>query len=82
MGASIEPGTVKRALSAHAAIGLLAGAILYILCLTGTIAVFYVEMQRLEQPGAPEMAEIAPEAVQRGVEAVLCLLYTSPSPRD
>ncbi|MXO69617.1 PepSY domain-containing protein [Altererythrobacter marinus] len=71
MGASIEPGTVKRALSAHAAIGLLAGAILYILCLTGTIAVFYVEMQRLEQPGAPEMAEIAPEAVQRGVEAVL-----------
>ncbi|AKM06141.1 PepSY-associated TM helix domain-containing protein [Pelagerythrobacter marensis] len=71
MSASIEPGTVKRALSAHAAVGLLAGAILYILCLTGTIAVFYVEMQRLEQPNAPEMAEIAPEAVQRGVEAVL-----------
>ncbi|WP_338447270.1 PepSY-associated TM helix domain-containing protein [Pelagerythrobacter marensis] len=71
MSASIEPGTVKRALSAHAAIGLLAGAVLYILCLTGTIAVFYVEMQRLEQPNAPEMAEIAPEAVQRGVENVL-----------
>ena len=71
MTASIEPGTVKRALSAHAAIGLVAGAILYILCLTGTIAVFYVELQRFEQPNAPEMASIEPAAVQRGVESVL-----------
>lgn len=73
MSATIEPGTVKRALSAHAAIGLVAGALLYILSLTGTIAVFYVELQRFEQPGAPEMSAIAPDAVQRGVERVLAL---------
>ena len=71
MSAVIEPGTVKRALSAHAAIGLIAGALLYIVSLTGTVAVFYQELQRVEQPNAPEMNSISPEAVQKGVEAVL-----------
>lgn len=66
-----EPSSVKRALSGHAAIGLIAGALLYIVCLTGTACVFYQELQRFEQPDAPEMARIAPAAVQRGVEAVL-----------
>jgi uncharacterized iron-regulated membrane protein len=66
-----ESSTVKRALSAHAAIGLLAGALLYVVSLTGTLAVFYEEWQRIEQPTAPEMAEISPQAVQRGVAAIL-----------
>jgi uncharacterized iron-regulated membrane protein len=66
-----ESSTVKRALSAHAAIGLLAGMLLYIVSLTGTVAVFYEEWQRIEQPNAPEMAAIDPHAVQRGVAAVL-----------
>ena len=67
----IQPGTVKQSLSAHAAIGLIAGALLYIVSLTGTIAVFYQELQRVEQSEAPEMQSIAPDAVQRGVAAVL-----------
>ncbi|GFM31253.1 PepSY domain-containing protein [Novosphingobium sp. PY1] len=71
MSAAIESGTVKRALSAHAAIGLIAGALLYLVSLTGTICVFAEELQRIEQPDAPEMAQIAPDAVQRGVEAML-----------
>ncbi|WP_232493231.1 PepSY-associated TM helix domain-containing protein [Novosphingobium kaempferiae] len=71
MTAAPEPSTVKRALSAHAAIGLVAGALLYIVCLTGTVAVFYPELQRIEQARAPEMAKIVPAAVQRGVEAAL-----------
>lgn len=66
-----ESGTVKRALAAHAALGLLAGALLYIVCLTGTVAVFYEEWQRIEQPQAPEMAAIEPQALQRGIAAVL-----------
>lgn len=66
-----DNSTVRRALSAHAAIGLIAGALLYLVSLTGTLAVFYEEWQRVEQPRAPEMTAIAPEAVQRGVEAVL-----------
>src|SRR5690606_18760241 len=71
MSVAPESSTVKRALSAHAAIGLLAGALLYLVSLTGTLAVFYEEWQRVEQPAAPEMTAIDPAAVQRAVEAAL-----------
>lgn len=71
MSAAPEPSSVKRALSGHAAIGLVASALLYLVCLTGTVSVFYQEWQRFEQPDTPEMAQIAPQAVQRGVEAVM-----------
>lgn len=66
-----EPSTVKRALGAHAALGLVAGALLYLICVTGSVSVFYTELQRAEQRGVPEMTAIAPGAVQRGVAAVL-----------
>ena len=68
---AIDPATVKRALGGHAAIGLLAGALLYLVCLSGTVLVLYEEWQRFEQPGAPEMSDVSPAAVQRAVEAVL-----------
>ncbi|MBW8297357.1 PepSY domain-containing protein [Sphingopyxis sp.] len=71
MTLAISKGAVQRALSGHAAIGLLASALLYVICLTGTVVVFYQEWQRIEQPGAPEMAAIAPDAVQAGVAEVL-----------
>jgi len=62
---------VQRALSAHRAIGLLTAAILYLVCLTGTLSVFYEEWQRVEQPAAPEMHAITPDAVQSAVAHVL-----------
>lgn len=68
---AIGKDTVRKGLSAHAAIGLLAGAMLYIVCLTGTLVVFYEEWQRIEQPAAPEMAALEPDAVQAAVAAVL-----------
>ncbi len=71
MSAAPEPSSIKRALSAHAAIGLITSALLYLVCLTGTVVVFFPELQRLEQRNAPEMEAISPDAVQRGVEAVL-----------
>ncbi len=71
MTLTIDPSTVKRGLSAHAAIGLIGGALLYLVCLTGTVLVLYEEWQRFEQPHAPEMSEISPAAVQRAVEAVI-----------
>ena len=71
MTLAISKDAVQRALSGHAAIGLLASALLYLICLTGTVVVFYQEWQRIEQLDAPEMAAIAPDAVQRGVAAVL-----------
>lgn len=71
MKLALSAASVKSALSAHAAIGLLAGALLYLVCLSGTVLVFYEEWQRTEQGDAPEMARIDPAAVQRGVAAVL-----------
>ncbi len=71
MNQIIQKGTVQRGLSAHAAIGLIASALLYLVCVTGTVTVFYAEWQRLEQPDAPEMAAISPEAVQAAIVHVL-----------
>jgi uncharacterized iron-regulated membrane protein len=71
MRPATEKDMVKQALSAHAAIGLLASALLYIVCVTGTVLVFYEEWQRVEQRGVPEMATISPEAVQAGVNQLL-----------
>lgn len=66
-----RPSLVKRALSAHAAIGLLAGALLYLVCVTGTIAVLHEEFQLAEQPGAPRLEAIAPASVQRAIASAL-----------
>lgn len=71
MSLAPDNATVKRALSVHAAIGLVASALLYLVSLSGAVAVFYQEWQRIEQPGVPEMTAISPVAVQRAVEAVL-----------
>jgi uncharacterized iron-regulated membrane protein len=62
---------VQRALSGHGAIGLLAGALLYIIALSGTLIVIHERWQRWEEPGVAETPVIAPAAVQRAVEAVL-----------
>lgn len=79
MTGPVGKGMVQRALSAHAAVGLLASALLYLVCLTGTVVVFYQEWQRIEQPDAPEMAGIAPDAVQRAVAAVLATEKDKPA---
>lgn len=71
MNSPVSKDAVKRALSAHAAIGLLAGSLLYLICLTGSLAVFAEEWQRIEQQSAPEMATIAPDAVQTAIVNVL-----------
>jgi uncharacterized iron-regulated membrane protein len=69
--ASSSLATVKKVLSAHSAIGLVVSALLYIVCVTGAVSVLYPELQRLEQPNAPEMTSIAPGMVQKAVETVL-----------
>lgn len=62
---------VQRALSGHGAIGLLAGALIYIIALSGTLIVVHERWQRWEQPRVADSAGIAPAAVQRAIEAVV-----------
>lgn len=70
MSLAPESSAVKNALSAHAAVGLLASALLYIVALSGTVLVFYDELRRIEQPGL-EMTAIAPLAVERAAAAMM-----------
>lgn len=62
---------VKRALSAHSAIGVAIGVVLYLICLSGTLMVFHDEIEHLEQRGEPHVSSIAPAAVQRAAEVAM-----------
>ena len=48
----------RRALKAHTWMGLFISAFMYIICLSGTIAVFHNEFERWEQPQIEETQEI------------------------
>ena len=69
--APAAPGFVQRVLSGHAAVGLLASGLLYLVCLTGALAVFQQDLQRWEEPGIPEVARVSPAAVQHALEETL-----------
>lgn len=62
---------VQRALSGHAAIGLLAGALIYIIALTGTLVVIHDRWQRWEQPDVAETSTLSPTAAQAAMLAGL-----------
>jgi uncharacterized iron-regulated membrane protein len=61
---------VAKALKAHSLVAVIFGALIYILAVTGTLSVFNHEFQRWEQPDAPEMARIDPQAAERAALAV------------
>nr|WP_272917852.1 PepSY-associated TM helix domain-containing protein [Altericroceibacterium endophyticum] len=55
----------------HAAIGLIAGALIFLLSLSGVLAVSAERWQRWEEPAAPEMTDISPAAAQAALEAAI-----------
>lgn len=63
----VPPAFVKGQLLAHKLIGLSVAAVMYLICLTGSIAVFYAEFERWEKPSIPEMSQASPEAIARAV---------------
>jgi len=63
----VPAGFVKGQLLAHKLLGLALAAVMYLVCITGTIAVFYGEFQRWETPGVPETVQASPEAIGRAV---------------
>lgn len=72
-----SPALVKQSLASHSWIGLLCGALMYLVCLSGALAVFYLEFERWEQPQAEEFLDYEPamfdaahaEALARDPEA-------------
>lgn len=49
----LPPNFVRAMLAGHSALGLAFAALIYIVCISGTIVVFMFELQRWEQPTAP-----------------------------
>ncbi|MFZ5748456.1 MAG: PepSY-associated TM helix domain-containing protein [Pseudomonadota bacterium] len=65
-------GLAQRALSGHAAIGLLVGALLYIVSLSGTLVVVHDRWQRWEEPNIAETGPtLAPLAAQAAMAAAM-----------
>ncbi|XBQ16469.1 MAG: PepSY-associated TM helix domain-containing protein [Oceanicaulis sp.] len=62
---------VARMLSAHAGLGLVAGAILYVLSLSGVLVTFHDDFARWEQPGAYETARPDPAAAARALQSAI-----------
>lgn len=62
---------VKRSLSGHSWLGLLAGALMYLACLSGTVAVLHAQFERWEQPAAPEFRNYDDAMLERAYAAAL-----------
>lgn len=62
---------VKKMFDAHSAIGLAVGALMYLICLTGSLAVFYPEFERWEQPDVAEYYELSPDSVSKAYQEYL-----------
>jgi len=62
---------VRAVLKGHSSLGLAFAAIIYLVCLTGSIAVFAHEFQRWESAGAPRLTTVSPDAVQHALEAAI-----------
>ncbi len=88
----IPAGFVRAVLRGHSSLGLAFAALIYLVCLSGSIAVFAHEFQRWESAAAPQVTEASPAAVQSafegaiaaggpGVEHVYITLPTADFPR-
>lgn len=60
---------VSSMLAGHSALGLAFAALMYVLCISGTILVPTAELERWENPTVPITKEMPPEAIIRLLEA-------------
>ena len=67
----LSQGLVRRSLDGHGWLGLLVAALMFVVCLSGTIAVFYPELERWEQPGVAESTAWDPATLEAGFNRFL-----------
>lgn len=58
---------VAALLAGHSALGLGFCALIYLICLSGTVAVFEQELQRWEQPAVPAVTKVGPQAIETAI---------------
>lgn len=64
----LSPATVKSSLKSHSYVALWFSAFLYLICISGTIVVFFEEFERLEQPHISEYSFFPPEHIQPAMD--------------
>jgi len=69
---------VARMLAGHTALGLALSALLYIVCLSGTLVVFHNEFARWEQPVVAETEDVTPQSLQNLLGNVLARFEETP----
>src|SRR5688572_26224818 len=67
----VPAGFVRSMLAGHSSLGLFLAAIAYLVCVTGTVAVFADELRRWEQPDRVRFVEMTPQAMDKAVDNVL-----------
>ena len=66
MAKSVSAGSfAKRSLQSHTWLGLVVSAVMFLICLSGTIAVLHKEFERWEQPNIAETTHYTIEQVER-----------------
>ena len=63
----VSAAFVAQNLTGHKILGLVTAAILYLICLSGTATVFYIDLERWETANAAESPDFRPEAVAAAV---------------
>ncbi|BFT30111.1 PepSY-associated TM helix domain-containing protein [Alteromonas sp. D210916BOD_24] len=63
--------TKQNALNAHNWVGVFLSVLLFLVCLSGTIAVFHLEFERWEQPHIQEMDNVTPDAIEKAMSTFL-----------
>ena len=64
----LAPATVKSSLKSHSYVALWFSAFLYLICISGTIVVFFEEFERLEQPSISEYSSFPAENIQPAMD--------------
>lgn len=64
----IPAGFVRSVLAGHSALGLAFAALIYLVCFSGSVAVFAREFQRWEKADLPPIASVTPAAIQNAME--------------
>jgi len=64
----LAPTTVKSSLKSHSYIALWFSALLYLICISGSIVVFFEEFERLEQPHINEYSHFPAENIQPAMD--------------
>jgi uncharacterized iron-regulated membrane protein len=67
----VPAGFVRSVLAGHSALGLAFAALIYLVCFSGSVAVFAWEFQRWEQPDVPVLTTARPATIQTAMEQAI-----------